>query len=79
MTNMTIEESRHIHEEWQHSGLSIRQYCEDVGIRESRFYYWKAKLKAESLPASCWRKRSIATHSQLLISLILCCVKPKNW
>ena len=53
MTNMTIEEFRHIHEEWQHSGLSIRQYCEDAGIRESRFYYWKAKLKAESLPASC--------------------------
>ena len=45
MTNMTIEEFRHIHEEWQHSGLSIRQYCEDTGIRESRFYYWKAKLK----------------------------------
>lgn len=53
MTNLTIEEFRRIHEAWQHSGLSIRQYCEDTGIRESRFYYWKAKLKAESQSAGC--------------------------
>ena len=53
MTYMTIEEFRRIYEEWQHSGLSVQQFCESTGIRESRFYYWKARLKAESLPAAC--------------------------
>ena len=48
---MTMEQFRQIHEEWRQSGLSVQQYCENIGIREGRFYYWKAKLKAESLPA----------------------------
>ena len=51
MVNMTMEQFRQIHEEWRQSGLSVQQYCENIGIREGRFYYWKAKLKAESLPA----------------------------
>ena len=50
---MTIEQFHQIYDEWKNSGLSIQQYCENTGIRESHFYYWKAKLKAESLPSSC--------------------------
>ena len=50
MAYMTIEQFRQIYDEWKNSGLSVQQYCESTGIRESRFYYWKAKLKAESLP-----------------------------
>ena len=53
MAYMTIEQFRQIYDEWQRSGLSVQQYCENTGIHESRFYYWKAKLKAESLPAAC--------------------------
>ena len=50
---MTIEQFRQIYDEWKNSGLSVQQYCEKIGIHESRFYYWRAKLKAESLPAAC--------------------------
>ena len=53
MTHLTLEEFRKIHDDWKDSGLSIQQFCENIGIRESRFYYWSAKLKAESLPATC--------------------------
>lgn len=53
MTYMTIEEFRRIYDEWKNSGLSVQQYCENTGFTESRFYYWKAKLKSESLPAAC--------------------------
>ena len=53
MTNMTIDEFRRIHEEWKASGLTIQKYCESTGFSESRFYYWKSKLKAASLPAQC--------------------------
>ena len=50
---MTIEQFRQIHEDWKQSGLSVQQYCENTGLTESRFYYWRSKLKAESLPAAC--------------------------
>ena len=53
MAYMTIEQFRQIYDEWKNSGLSVQQYCENTGLTESRFYYWKAKLKAESLPAAC--------------------------
>lgn len=53
MTYMTIEEFRRIYEDWQTSGLSVQQFCKDRGILESRFYYWKAKLKGPSQPSSC--------------------------
>ena len=50
---MTIKQFRQLHEEWKQSGLSVQQYCESTGLKESRFYYWRSKLKAEPLPASC--------------------------
>ena len=53
MTYMTIEQFRQLHEEWKQSRLSVQQYCENTGLKESRFYYWRSKLKAEPLPASC--------------------------
>ncbi len=53
MAYMTIEQFRQIYDEWQQSGLCVQRYCENAGIRESRFYYWKAMLKAESPPAAC--------------------------
>ena len=49
---MTIEQFRQIHEDWKQSGLSVQQYCENTGLTESRFYYWRSKLKAESLPSA---------------------------
>ncbi len=52
MTYMTIEQFRQIYDEWKQSGLSIQQFCENTGIKESRFYYWQSKLKAESLPSA---------------------------
>ena len=53
MTYMTIEQFRQLHEEWKQSGLSEQQCCENTGLKESRFHYWRSKLKAEPLPASC--------------------------
>ena len=53
MANITIEQFRHVYDERQHTGLTVYQFSENIGIRELRFYYWKAKLKAESLPAAC--------------------------
>ena len=35
---------------WQSSGLSIPSFCSNEGISESRFYYWRNKLRY-SLPS----------------------------
>ena len=53
MTNMTIEQFRQLYEDWKQSGLSVQQYSENTGLTEIRFYYWRAKIQAESLPSSC--------------------------
>ena len=53
MTNMTIEPFRQIYGDWKQSELSVQQYCENTCLTESRFYYWRAKIQAESLPSFC--------------------------
>ena len=53
MPYMTIEQFRQIYDDWKRSGLSVQQYCENTGLTESRFDYWRAKIQAESLPSSC--------------------------
>jgi hypothetical protein len=50
MTHMTKEEFRPIYEEWKQSGLSIRQYCRDTGIKVTSFCYWRSRFETESLP-----------------------------
>ena len=67
---MTIEQFRQIHEDWKQSGLSVQQYCENTGITESRFYYWKSKLKAEFFPSACQKKKSTFTLFFLLTFLL---------
>lgn len=53
MTYMTIEQFRHLYDDWKQSGLSVQQYCENTGLKESRFYYWRSKLVSESQPSGC--------------------------
>lgn len=33
-----------IFEDYQRSGLTIRDYCSNIGMNEAKFYYWKKKL-----------------------------------
>ena len=50
---MKIDQFCQIYEDWKQSGLSVQQYSENTGLTESRFYYWRTKIQAESLPSSC--------------------------
>lgn len=38
MQSFTIEEFKKIHQAWKESGLSVRDYCANTGIKESRFF-----------------------------------------
>ena len=33
-------------ETWQVSGLSVRQFCQNEGLTQGTFYYWRRKLSA---------------------------------
>lgn len=35
MQSFTIEEFKKIHQAWEESGLSVRDYCANTGIKES--------------------------------------------
>ena len=37
MQSFTIEEFKKFHQAWEESGRSVRDYCANTGIKESRF------------------------------------------
>lgn len=50
MKNLTLDEFKKIHEDWKTTGLSVRDYCNNIGFEESKFYYWRKKLTDSLLP-----------------------------
>lgn len=50
MKNLTLDEFKKIHRDWKSTGLSIRDYCNNTGFEESKFYYWRKKLADTMLP-----------------------------
>lgn len=50
MKNLTLEEFKKIDEDRKATGLSIRDYCNNTGFEESKFYYWRKKLSDSLLP-----------------------------
>lgn len=47
MVYWTIEYFKVLYKQFQASGQSVRDFCKEQGIRESRFYFWVKKLKEE--------------------------------
>lgn len=38
-------------EDWQSSGKSKKQYCQEKGINEAKFYYWYSRINdTERIP-----------------------------
>lgn len=33
MKNLALEESKNIHDKWKSTGISIRDYCHNTGLR----------------------------------------------
>ena len=45
---VTLDAFRPIYQAFLESGKTVRQFCEDYPIHESRFYHWQAKLRQEA-------------------------------
>ncbi|MBR1435945.1 MAG: hypothetical protein IJ584_12650 [Bacteroidales bacterium] len=45
---LTLDAFRPIYQAFLESGKTVRQFCEDYPIHESRFYHWQAKLRQEA-------------------------------
>lgn len=52
MKYQTIEQFRELYNEWKSTRLTVRSFCRNMGINESRFYYWKKKIEAPIETAS---------------------------
>ena len=46
----TVNQFQSIYKEFLESGLTIRDFCANHHIRESKFYYWHNKLKGQLPP-----------------------------
>ena len=44
----TINDFSAIYQEFLGSGKTVRQFCADSGVPESRFYRWQGKLRREA-------------------------------
>lgn len=44
----TLDDFRPIYQQFLESGKTVRQFCQEIEIRESRFYSWQAKLRQEA-------------------------------
>jgi hypothetical protein len=42
---LNMEEYKALFEEWKASGMTVRDYCANIGIRENKFHNWKRKLE----------------------------------
>lgn len=45
---LTLDSFRPIYQAFLESGKTVRQFCEDYPLHESRFYHWQAKLRQEA-------------------------------
>ena len=50
MKNMTLDQFKRTYEDWKLSGLSVRNYCNNTGFDEGKFYYWRKRLTDSALP-----------------------------
>ena len=47
---MTLDQFKQTYGDWKVSGLSVREYCNNPGVDEGKFYYWRRKLTDSALP-----------------------------
>lgn len=40
-----LKEFAKVYQRWEISGLSMKYFCSNEVINETRFYYWQKKLK----------------------------------
>ena len=45
---LTLLKFQEIYSRYQSSGLRVRDFCQNEGLHESKFYYWQKKLHSSS-------------------------------
>lgn len=49
---------------WELSGLSVNEYCHQVGLQVQKFHYWRKKLKGAKAPSPGFIKLHAQQESQ---------------
>lgn len=60
----TIDTFRPTYQAFLESNMTVRDFCKQIGIPESRFFYWQHRIrKASSSPSGEFMPVSINNHS----------------
>ncbi len=51
MVYWTLDYFKHLYAEYTASGVSVREFCIERGIKENRFYYWIKTVKHQTVSA----------------------------
>lgn len=80
MQSFTIEEFKKIHQAWKESGLSVRDYCANTGIKESRYMIDYNPIENCVRPLSIGRKNYMfcgnhdaAEEAAFMYTMMGCC------
>ena len=80
MQSFTIEEFKKIHQAWKESGLSVRDYCANTGIKESRYMIDYDPIENCVRPLAIGRKNYMfcgnhdaAEEAAIMYTMMGCC------
>ena len=58
-THISKEQWQVILDQWQSSGISVRQFCQDKSIPVSNFYNWRKRLIKNALNIGIWPENAV--------------------
>ena len=50
MVYWTLDYFKILYDQYKSSGVSVREFCKQQGLKENRFYYWINILKKRAIP-----------------------------
>ncbi|MGL5257462.1 MAG: IS66 family insertion sequence element accessory protein TnpA [Proteocatella sp.] len=63
MVYWTLDYFKSLYDQYVLSGVSIRRFCKEYGIKENRFYYWIKMLKRQAITSLDTSKAFIPLNS----------------
>lgn len=51
MVYWTLDYFKILYDQYKSSGVSVREFCNEQGLKENRFYYWMNILKKRAIPS----------------------------
>ncbi len=77
MVYWTLDYFRILYSEYLKANISVRDFCQEQGISENRFYYWTKKLKCNAV-ANIEQPKSFIPISSEAVSCLATAIQSKQ-